>query len=217
MYPINKRSTRTLSGALLVWCASLLAYWRWWSGDLLAVGMLWNLFLASVPLVFSTLFRKTLLSQNTIVAALAFGGWLLFFPNAPYVLTDLFHLRSPVGVPLWFLFVTLLSCGATGAWLGYLSLAEVQDAVARRWGSRVGWALAASSLFVAAFGIYLGRFLRWNSWDVFVHPIALLKTSLRQFYQAGPFPPPIPVTLVLGGALLLGYLVFRERQTSAEP
>ncbi len=216
MHPTTIRR-RSLLGVTLFWSVGLLVYWRWWSPDYLARGMLWNLFLASVPLGFSVVFQKALAAQKTTVAALAFGGWLLFFPNAPYVLTDLFHLRSPVGVPLWFLFVALLSCGATGAWLGYLSLAKVHDVVARRWGSRAGWSLAVGTLFLAAFGIYLGRFLRWNSWDIFLHPIALLKSMLRQLHQSGPFPHPIPVTLVLGGALLLGYLVFRDKQISVEP
>ena len=217
MRSIANKQQYLLIGIVLLWCGALLAYWRLQTADPLAVGMLWNLFLAVLPLGFSAAFRGALARRSWVLSGLAFGGWLLFFPNAPYVMTDLIHLHPRSNIPLWYLLATLLSCGGTGVWLGYLSLGEVHVAVATRWGSKVGWVVVVGSLLLSGFGIYLGRFLRWNSWDVFVHPLSLAKTIVQQLLNRGPYPHPIPVTLIFGVGLFLGYLALGGGSSSKKP
>ena len=78
-----------------------------------------------------------------------------------------------------------------------------------RFGKTVGWSVALGSLMLSGFGIYLGRFLRWNSWDAFTHPIALLKSMMGLFLHPGSNPHPIPVTLIFGAGLTVGYLALR--------
>jgi uncharacterized membrane protein len=103
----------------------------------------------------------------------------------------------------------LLSFAGSGTLLGYLSLTTVHRVVEKRFGSIWGWLTAGGSLLLCGFGIYVGRFLRWNSWDLMTRPLTLLRSLAGQFVDAGPHPHPVPVTLVFGGGLLLGYLALR--------
>src|SRR6185295_15605158 len=136
--------------------------------------LIWNLFLAGIPLVASTFLR---LARHwrlpLIIQAGCLGLWLLFLPNAPYILTDLLHLTAQSPAPAWYDLALLLSCAGTGLLVGYLSLIDVHDIVAASLGKAMGWLLALSSLFLSGFAIYLGRFLRWNSWDVLTRPTIL--------------------------------------------
>lgn len=135
----------------------------------------WNLFLAWVPLFFAIVveygWRRHWTRPRLLLAMLA---WLVFFPNAPYLVTDLIHLRSSAGAPLWFDALILMSMGVAGMLVGYVSLHLVQLVVAASFGRIQGWIVSLFVLFLSGFGIYLGRFGRYNSWDVLSRPRSLL-------------------------------------------
>jgi len=133
------------------------------------------------------------------------AAWLLFFPNAPYLITDLFHLDTRPGVPLWYDLALILSCAWNGLMLAYASLSDMQRLVQQRLGSVIGWAFATLALLLSSFGIYLGRYLRFNSWDVLANPIALFYDILNRLLHPFTFPGTWGVTLVFGVFLLLGY------------
>lgn len=150
-----------------------------------------NLFLAWVPLGFALAIRGLLDSPRVgrrgwRLAGCA-AGWFFFFPNAPYLVTDLVHLKPRPPVPLWFDVLLLMAFASVGLLVGYVSLFLLEDAVARRRGARAGRGFALGMLALSSFGVYLGRFERWNSWDVLRHPMALLRNSLR---TANPFAGP---------------------------
>lgn len=178
-------------------------------------GLLWNLFLAALPLIWSSAFQRAIARKHWIWASLHFVLWILFLPNAPYLLTDLIHLEPKPNVPEWYILAMLLSCAATGTLIGYVSLMDVHAAIERRFGLYAGWLLALSSLMLCGFGIYLGRFLRWNSWDALTRPTLFARTVIGQFIDAGPHPHPIPVTLVFGSGLVIGYVALRVLTTPA--
>ena len=180
-----------------------------WGADKNGAGLLWNLFLAAIPLGWSAAFGAAMTRGRPLWATLWLALWLLFLPNAPYLLTDLIHLAPKPNVPEWYILAMLLSCAATGTLLGYISLMEVHAAIERRFGFTAGWLLALSSLMLCGFGIYLGRFLRWNSWDALTRPLEFARTVTGQFVNAGPHPHPIPVTLIFGGGLIIGYVALR--------
>jgi uncharacterized membrane protein len=101
--------------------------------------------------------------------------WLLFFPNAPYILTDLQHLSHPYGgAPIWFDMLLINWFAWTGLLLGIFSLFLMQDLVRRTLGRWAGWGFVLSVSALSGLGIYLGRFLRWNSWDLLLRPLDLL-------------------------------------------
>ncbi len=123
------------------------------------------------------------------IAAGGFGAlWLLFLPNSPYLVTDLVHLERAVGAPLWYDALIYATFAVTGLLLGYASLALVQLAVTRSAGRAAGWAVSLSCLGLSAFGVYLGRVERWNSWNVIESPRALARRvaePLRNPFQNG--------------------------------
>lgn len=132
----------------------------------------WNLFLGVLPLYFSFMIVRA----NSRVAKVGFLMlWLLFFPNAMYIVTDLFHLAEFPRMPQWYDLLLLFSTALNGLILGFLSLPPVEQylrgflrAKHTRW-------LIMSAFLLCGYGIYLGRYLRWNSWDIISNPIALLK------------------------------------------
>ena len=199
--------------ALLGWSVSLVLFRLYLGHDGLGYGLLWNLFLAALPLLWSSAFQRAIALKHWIWASISFVLWILFLPNAPYLLTDLIHLNPRPGVPEWYILAMLLSCAATGTLIGYVSLMDVHAAVERRFGFYGGWLLALSSLMGCGFGIYLGRFLRWNSWDALTRPLDFVRTVIGQFVDAGPHPHPIPVTLIFGGGLVIGYIALRVLTT----
>jgi uncharacterized membrane protein len=200
---------------LLLWCTALLLCRIYLvsrfpsSGGKTAVGLLWNLFLATLPLLWSSAFQSASARRRPVLAGVYFCLWLLFLPNAPYILTDLIHLSPRPHVPQWFLLAMLLSCAGTGTLLGYLSLINVHAVIERKFGKMAGWAVASGSLMLCGFGIYLGRFLRWNSWDAFTNPIRLSRSVMAQLTDSGLHPSPFAVTLVFGVGLIIGYLALR--------
>jgi uncharacterized membrane protein len=131
----------------------------------------WNLFLAFIPWFFSSILAiYPRLRKRKLAVTLLISLWLLFFPNAPYILTDLFHLRWNTSMPLWFDLVLILSFAWTGLLFGILSLWDIEKILAIRIHRKVLPLITACLLFLGSFGIYIGRYLRWNSWDILVEP-----------------------------------------------
>ena len=210
---VTKEKQRfALVAVLLLWCVLLIAYQMTRGQIGLGRAMVWNLFLALLPLLFGLAFRKCVQRENRFLTGVFFVLWLLFLPNAPYLLTDLVHLTSaydPHPAKLWSLLAMLLACAGTGTLLGYFSLLDVQQAIERKRGARDGWIVAVSSLMLCGFGIYLGRFLRWNSWDALLQPLRLAKVVAEKTFDFTAQPQPIVVTFVFGIGLILGYLALR--------
>ena len=188
--------------ALLAWCGALLALRVWRAQNVTYFFLVWNLFLAAIPFVAALAFER---AKWFITRATAFIVWLLFLPNAPYIVTDFIHLRARPPVPLWFDILLLISAAGTGLLLGYGSVMIVQRAVERRAGKRTGWIAATIALFLSAFGIYLGRFVRFNSWEALTDPMPLFSDIAYRLMNPMQHPRTFAVTALYGVALVLGY------------
>lgn len=143
------------------------------TGNIRYVFLAWNLCLAWLPLVFALLAHETFQQQsarNWRFAAPA-GLWLLFFPNAPYIFTDLIHLSAQFRAHFWVDLLLILSCALTGLVLGFVSLFLMQGVVRRLLGGVASWVFVAGVAGLSGFGVWLGRFLRFNSWDVLFRPM----------------------------------------------
>ncbi len=149
--------------------------------------LLWNLVLAWVPLLLAALAyriatRRSALARLIVVPTAIV--WLLFFPNAPYLVTDFVHLgQFRDNVPGWYDVMLIAWYAWTGLMLGVVSLRLMQEIVSRVAGSVAGWLLVAVVTAVGSVGIYIGRFLRWNSWDVFQAPLALADKAFDRANQ----------------------------------
>ncbi|MDP1545489.1 MAG: DUF1361 domain-containing protein [Anaerolineales bacterium] len=137
-------------------------------------GLIWNLFLAWIPFIlayfaYSISWKRIWVYITIPIIAIL---WLVFFPNAPYMLTDLQDLARSggVGAPLWYDVIIVVWCSWTGMLLGVISLYLMQDIVLRNFGRVSGWFFVFVISGMSSFGIYIGRFVRLNSWDILQSP-----------------------------------------------
>ncbi len=141
--------------------------------------LVWNLFLAFVPYFFIS-YLKTQISfqKNKIKALLFLFAWLLFLPNSFYILTDLIHLSQSSDHLLWFDLVVFSSYALIGFVIGIISLIEFENII-ENYASPLAIKLIMPLIcFICGVGIYLGRILRYNSWDILSNPIQLLQDLL---------------------------------------
>ena len=179
---------------------------RWaWTHQATHRWLLWNLFLAWLPAA-AALGAYNLRHRQGLGARLAFGAlgvmWLGFWPNAPYLVTDLIHLRPAAEAPDWYDLLMYVTFAWTGFFLGLVSLYVMQAAVSRAFGALAGWAVSVGALALGGFGIYLGRFLRWNSWDVLTRPDALLSDIASRLLH--PLADPRATVFSILASLWLG-------------
>lgn len=138
--------------------------------------LIWNLFLAWIPFIIAYFTYSAPLARKQIyvVVPTATFFWLIFFPNAPYILTDFQHLAGVWGgVPVWYDVLLLIWFAFTGLLLGMVSLLLMQEIIRREFGNWVGWGFVAMVTGLSSVGIYMGRFLRWNSWDILRNPTGI--------------------------------------------
>jgi len=167
----------------------------------------WNLFLAWVPLIAAAFaFALARRGVGTLVGVLV-AVWLLFFPNAPYVLTDFIHLHGNGPSPIWYDALMLSSFAWTALMLGFVSLYLIHAIIAQRAGAAVGWIVVVCVLGLGSFGVYLGRFARFNSWDVVTRPHLVLSVIRQEIDSPLHDPKMVVALLVLTASLLVGYLV----------
>jgi uncharacterized membrane protein len=191
-------------GLLSVFAVALVFVRVAYTGRSEGLYLVWNLFLAWVPFVLAVLVydgaRRGV--SRTLVAAEGVL-WLLFFPNAPYIVTDFTHLEGLAGAPEWFDIVVLTAFAWSGLLLGLLSLYLVHSVARRAVGALNAWALVLAVLGLSSFGIFLGRFQRWNSWDVFTSPQTLLADAVSHATDVRT----VSVTVLFTGFLTASYFV----------
>jgi uncharacterized membrane protein len=172
------------------------------SGTLHFVNLVWNLFLAWIPFGLALLvddgFRRGAPRKLLVLGG---GLWLLFIPNAPYITTDLKYVGDWGGAPLWYDFALAGAAATIGLALGFFSLYLMERIVGRVAGAVSAWLFVAGVLVLSSLGVLLGRFQRWNSWDVFTRP-----GSLFDDLWTAATSPAEHVRLLVLGVLFTGFL-----------
>lgn len=139
--------------------------------------LIWNLFLAWLPMWFAVAAYNTHKQRSRgswlLVTIWAFM-WLLFMPNTLYLVTDIVNLYYQPNMLFWYDVVLFALFIWTGVFLGLVSLFLMQEIVRKTAGRVISWLFVFAVMALSSFGIYLGRFLRWNSWDLFSNPVPLL-------------------------------------------
>ncbi|MBX3215834.1 MAG: DUF1361 domain-containing protein [Labilithrix sp.] len=196
------------SSALAV---ALLAARIGWTREPVYGFLLWNLLLAWIPYACAVALRAL---ERRGARALALVPlllvWLAFLPNAPYLVTDFIHLRWRDGAPLWFDAAMLASYAWAGVGLGVASLRICSGVVRARRGPWTAAAFVGLSGLATGFGIYLGRFVRLNTWDVATRPLTVLEQSLSPLVHPLEHPRAWVVTLTFGLFFLAAYGVRGE-------
>lgn len=202
-------------------CAMLLLRAVWGGGTGYS-SLVWNLFLAWLPYGFAAGLAVRPAGSRWAAGALGIL-WLLFFPNAPYLITDLIHLHPDYAtrdrpitilagvtrgqpIPVWFDALLVFAFAWTGVLLAFASLDLVRRTVARAAGAAWGWGVAAAAIALCSFGVALGRFERFNSWDVFTRPHAVLAAAAARVADPLGHMRTTVVTVLLTLFLSLGYV-----------
>lgn len=180
--------------------------------------LVWNLFLAWVPYFFSFLSAAIhrLFPRQWWLLIVPGALWLVFFPNAPYIITDFLHLEQRPYVPLWYDILLLATFAWTGCFLAIASLRTMQWVIKTYLGWFVSWFFVAAALGLTGLGIYLGRFSRWNSWDLLFHPKRILYDVLTRFANPLDNLRFFGFTLLFTAFLFVAYLTFLSVRHSDE-
>lgn len=226
MFTINSRFTYIKNVLRLI----TLLYFVWvvFFDKLSHAYMIWNVFLAWIPLELASLMlslssNDKIKKNSKILIALTSLLWLLFYPNSPYIITDFIHLSSnnyyisnPDYTPysnlprilfnddpkIWFDLFTI----GIGVWIGYttgfISLFMNQKLIERSTNRLYGWSFVIITCLLSGFAIYLGRFIRWNSWDVILNPQNILKILFTDVHNKS-----LLYTLMFGSLSLLLYII----------
>ena len=185
------------------------------TGSLDTTNLVWNLFLAWIPFVLAlVLYDGARHGSSTHRAASAHRAlglgflWLLFLPNAPYIVTDAKWLDEYQAGALWYDTLLVGAAATVGLVLGFVSLYLVQAVAARRLGAVGGWVVAWAALVLSGLGVYLGRFQRWNSWELFTEPGKILGGLVTGAFDPLAHARPLAWSMFFAVALCVGYTLF---------
>lgn len=170
----------------------------------------WNLFLAFLPLLMSLPLLKASHGKWGLWVWPVLGCWLLFFPNAPYLISDLMHIYLPSPMPRWYDPLMLATAAFSGVYSGFLSLWIVEQFLRQRWPN---WGVNLSIALIwllTGLGIYLGRIPRWNSWDLFNRPEALFADILGLLLNPSDNPEAVALIALYSLFLLVNYAFWRS-------
>ncbi len=190
-----------LAGLILVTVRGLLTG-NWW----FFVMLNWNLFLAFFPLGVVVVLRDLRAAgfRSQWLLSVGLAVWLAFLPNAPYIITDLFHIQHVTAPLLWFDTMTLFLFAQTGLLAGLYSVLIVHRMLRPLLGWGATWGLTLASQVLSGFGIYLGRFGRWNSWDVLTKPSVLTQAIANSYHDHLS----LKLTMAYGFVLAVLYVAF---------
>jgi uncharacterized membrane protein len=209
-------------GALLLgslFCAGMLVARKTFVGWARYLFLMWNLALAWIPLMCAYAVdgllklrtpRAPLRLAKYAVALMCGAAWLMFFPNAPYLVTDLIHLRNDGNqTALWIDVAMFAAFAWVGCMLGIASLWLMHRNTERVFGRVMGWLFVMASAALGGFGVYLGRVERWNSWDIATRPFALLADIASRVLHPMAHSRTLAVSLMFGALMLCMYLTVR--------
>ncbi len=174
----------------------------------------WNLFLSWIPLIIAFLADNLTkrFGHIPLVLTLLSVAWLLFFPNAPYMITDLAHLTVDYQRDLtWHDTIMLFSYAEVSLFNGLVSLYWIHRSWRRVFERKHANALLLISLPLAGFGVYLGRVRRMNSWDIIHEPKAIIDHLIGSLVDRTAWVLAMEIGMLLGILYLVLWGVIRFR------
>jgi uncharacterized membrane protein len=171
------------------------------------VWLLWNLFLALIPFIVSSLllFQKSNGKLTDLFFIFGLFIWLLFLPNAPYIITDLIHINVVKSVPVLYDSLLLFATAWVGLYLGLYSIFHIEKILLTKYKERMVDLLILIIIILTSFGIYLGRFLRFNSWDIFTRPFFFSDKLIKSLSGADSYTEALIYTILFSFFLYIFY------------
>jgi uncharacterized membrane protein len=185
---------------------TMIGFRFFYSGKLAFFFLMWNTYLAVVPYVISDFMKRKSLSkyQHLLTAFVC----ILFLPNAIYLISDFEHLRERPGVPFFFDILLMFYAALIGLLLNVLALKNLNLVFLRYLHPNPTSVLISLIILLSGFGVYLGRYLRWNSWDLITRPKPLLKECIYHSIHPDLFSHTWSVSIGYAFVLGFGYLFF---------
>ncbi|RAJ28036.1 putative membrane protein [Gelidibacter algens] len=174
--------------------------------------LIWNLILALIPYLITT-YLSSKAHINKWILGFGFCVWLLFLPNAPYILTDLLHLNALESRCIWLDVLVITSFACNGILLFYLSIFDMEVLLKRVLNDRILKYVLLSLFPLTSFGMYLGRFLRYNSWEILQNPFALFADIFDILVHPTDHLQAWVFTLTFAAFLGVGYWIFKGFNT----
>lgn len=173
----------------------------------------WNLFLAYIPYWLTPpLMKSIMLKDRKIKSGMLFFAWIVFLPNAPYILTDLFHLSQGNKAPVWFDLVLILTFALNGFVLWFASVVRIHNLIKAKYGFFPERIFILSIIVLSSAGIYIGRYGRWNSWDLVTNTQELITDMFHRIFHPFSFPALYGMTLVFSIFLGTAYFILRQHK-----
>lgn len=180
-----------------------------YTGSLLFCFLVWNLFLAFIPYFISVKASETAIKKKRKFFLWVFV-WLLFIPNAFYIITDLFHLDMNEQVPLWYDLALLLSFAWSGLLFGILSVRQMEKLFEQFFNKKFDLLFILPVMALNGLGVYIGRYLRFNSWDVITNPLQLIQDMVYLFIH--PIRNRFDWSMIICYSLLLTLIYFTMKK-----
>jgi len=176
--------------------------------------LVWNLFLAFIPFALSTYlsFQQKL---NNVILTLISIIWLLFLPNAPYIITDLFHLQYSHPNHIWLDVLTISAFAVTGLYLFYQSLLTMEIIFKKKLSYKTSIYITPLLIILVAFGVYLGRYLRFNSWEILSQPFSIFESIIEIIFNPKTHYSAWLFTTLFALFLAVFYYVFKSNKKAS--
>ena len=205
---INKYETLSMLFSALIMSFILLMVRIKLNKSFFYLFLVWNIFLAIIPYVITVYLSR--IKLNKIKLGFGFCVWLLFLPNAPYIITDLLHLRVSTTHILWLDILVISSFAITGMLLFFLSLNEMKALIKLHFNKFPAGVIITTVILLCGFGVYLGRFLRYNSWEILSNPQQLLLDVIEMLIHPFEHSEVWLFTFGFGGFLFIIFRIFNK-------
>jgi uncharacterized membrane protein len=184
----TNRKNNTLLILFSIYCLTLLVVRAKLTQSIFLFFLIWNLFLAIIPyMMIVTLKSSVSILKSKFKTGAYLFVWLLFLPNSFYIITDFVHLSQSNNNTFWFDLIVLSSYAFMGFTLGLLSLSEFEKIVKPSFSSKIIRIIIPVVCFLCGIGIYIGRILRYNSWDIISNPFDLVNDILSKLVSIDAF------------------------------
>jgi uncharacterized membrane protein len=173
--------------------------------------LVWNLILAWIPYLAALAIQPIYnIIKSKVVIFFILMIWLFFFPNAPYIITDFVHLKKRIDLPFWYDITILSSFAGIGLMLGLLSLLKVEKFLTAHLDTWKAKLISLSTIPLCGLGIWIGRYQRWNTWDILTRPDMLLMDIYLQMKDPIANMDTLGLSIVITIMLLFSYFFLQS-------
>jgi len=174
--------------------------------------MFWNIFLAFVPFLISSILLLNTNKGNITkpIFIIGFILWFIFLPNAPYVITDFIHLGRIHNVPVMYDMFLLFASASVSLLMGLYSIMQMEKILLLKFTKKITNIIIIVTILFASFGVYLGRYLRFNSWDLFISHDSLFTSIWKIFTGSNNYANVYGYTLLFFIFIYTSYMAFRS-------